>query len=66
MLLPSVRGAGLYMISEITKGVRRLEGPKGSCGLVIVATTAEVTFAMLRNRAVVGSLELWLLAASPT
>src|SRR5438105_9698640 len=30
--LPSVRGAGLYIISEITRPVLRLEGPSGSQG----------------------------------
>jgi hypothetical protein len=45
-------GAGLYMISVIAMGVRRLEGPAGSTSGSEVATVAPETVPKSRNCAV--------------
>ena len=54
--LSSVRGAGLYMISEMTSPVFRLDGPSGSRGNTGAPTTPFVTNDKSRNRAVVSQL----------
>src|SRR5437762_11484919 len=63
--LPSARGAGLYMISEMTRPVLRLDGPSGSRGEIRYPTIPLVTKDKSRNLAEVVKLVVWLLVAGP-
>src|SRR5437588_9945314 len=63
--LPSVRGAGLYMISVMTRPVLRLDGPSGSRGDIRFPMIPLVTKDKSRNRAVVVRLVVWLHTARP-
>ena len=64
-LFVSARGAGLYMISEMTRPVLREEGPGGSEGFGVAARTAPVASMKSRNFATADWLVLWLVTARP-
>ena len=55
----------MYMISEITRGVSRLHGPMGSCGLATTVTPGMGVGPKLTNWATVPAPGLALLAVSP-
>jgi hypothetical protein len=54
------------MISEMTLGVRRLEGPGASAGFTTEATAVLKVFPTCRSWAVANCPLLWLHTASPT